>query len=56
MIGFGVIGVPASKDQCNAPTSGFIQHVTQARGLEWLGPKCCSGKKHSEVCKGEPQP
>ena len=55
MIGYGIIGVPTSTDQCNAPTSMVIPHVTQAKGMEWLGPKCCSGEKHHELCKGELQ-
>jgi len=52
LIGYGIIGVPTSTDQCNAPTSVALPHVTQAKGMEWLGPKCCSGEKHHELCKG----
>ena len=58
MIGFSIIAVPTSKDQCNLPGGllGYVAGLTHAKGMEWLGPKCCSGKKHHELCKGVLQP
>jgi hypothetical protein len=53
VVGYGYVPSITSKDQCDKTNP--LNNQTNKWALEYLGGRCCGGKKQNQICSGTPK-